>query len=356
MEYDPLVTMAALNMAIVSLHKITSTGDRVILDREYTGIINNLNMGEINADPELTSLYQEMMRVIRQGRLRDEVRAGIESEYSQQKQKSIKEIVSGSLGKTFSSNPVKWLGKLAATCVSEYFRSKVKAEFQHDGEQFRLRKEELTEYDALQRKLLDSSWKLLRQYKLPDSYRLTQNGLDNFYAAMQEDNPSKRLRMLKYLAGDFAMYSPYWFYRGRTAHEAGDFEEAGECFRKCSEVWRPVLRKDPYKAEALKYMVEELAQEGISAENAGEILRCLGEMRENVPLGDWANNIYMGMMYFTLGRNEKAIECVMCNIDFGFETETSGKLLAEFERVSVPEKFTRQINVPEVSSPEHAEP
>ena len=120
MEYDPLLTMAALNFAVVSLHKITSTGDRAVLDRS----------------------------------------------------------------ETFSKNPVKWLGRLAVSCVSEYFRSKVEAELQYERGQLRLRQEELNEYDALQRKLLDSLWKLLRQYKLPDSYRLTQKGLDNFYMAL----------------------------------------------------------------------------------------------------------------------------------------------------------------------------
>ena len=45
-KYDPMLTMSALNMAIVSLHRITSTGDRVVLDREYDNIINNLRMGE----------------------------------------------------------------------------------------------------------------------------------------------------------------------------------------------------------------------------------------------------------------------------------------------------------------------
>ena len=188
-DYDPLLTMAALNFAVVSLHKITSTGDRVILDREYTGIINNISMGEINADPELTGLYQGIVKVIQAGRLRNEDRAYIESEYSQQKQKSIKEIVSGSLGKTFSTSPVKWLGRLAAACVSEYFRSRARAEVRREGEQFRLRREELAEYGELQRKLLGASWNLLRQYGLPDSCLLTQNALGKFYAAMQEITP-----------------------------------------------------------------------------------------------------------------------------------------------------------------------
>ncbi len=324
-EYDSLVTMAALNMAIVSLHRITSTGDRVILYREYTGIINNLSMGENNADPELVSLYKEIMRVIRHGRLRDEDRAAIDSQYSQQKQKGIKEIVSGSLGKTFSTNPVKWLGRLAAACVSEYFRSKARAEIQHDDKQFQLRKEEIAEYDELQQKLVDA-WKLLRQYRLQDKYVLTQTALDRFYDAVQEEEPSKRMVKLKYLDRDFEVYSPYWFYRGKAAQEAGDIEEARKCFGKFAEVWRPVLRRDPYKVEALKFRIGELMQEG-SGKNREEILKCLADMKENTELEDWANNIYMGVIYFVLGMNEEAAERVRCNIVFGYETDSSTVLL-----------------------------
>ena len=333
MEYDPLVTMAALNMAVVSLHRITSTGDRVILDKEYTGIINNLRMGEINAGSELTGLYQGIVRVIQTGRLR------IESEYSQQKQKSIKEIVSGSLGKTFSTSPVKRLGRLAAACVSEYFRSRARAEVRREGERFRLRREELAEYGELQRKLLGASWNLLRQYGLPDSCLLTQGALGKFYAAMQEDNPSKRLRMLKYLDGEFWMYSPYWFYRAKAAQDSGVIEETRRSFGKFGEVWRPVLRKDPYRTEAVKFRIGELVSEGLSEGNAGEILRCLAEDRENTELEDWANNIYMGMMYFALGMKDRAIEAVMCNIDFAFEMDNSGKLLAKFKSETPPKKF-----------------
>lgn len=112
-EYDPLLTMSALNMAIVSLHRITSSGDRLILDREYDNIINNLQMGEINDDPELKELYQEIMRLIHKGRLRDDIRTAISKAASEKKHKSIKEIITGNVLKSFSTNPLKWLGKLA---------------------------------------------------------------------------------------------------------------------------------------------------------------------------------------------------------------------------------------------------
>ena len=333
-NYDPLLTMTALNMAIVSLHRITSTKDRLILDQEYKNIINNLRMGEINADPELTGLYQEIVRVINNGRLRSDVREKIESSYSEEKRKSIKEIVSGKVLSNFDTNPLKWLGNLAMSCASEYFTSKKKSaeQEQNSDDELKLKSEELGEYDELQRKLLDSSWKLLRQYELSDSYRLTQNALNKFNSAISENDPSKRLRMLKYIEGEFSMYSPYWFYRAKAAEEANDNPEAEKFFAKFNEVWRPVLRKDPYKVEALKFHIEFLMREGLKAENLSQILECLSEMRENTELEDWANNIYEGTLYFTLGQKEKAIECVMCNVDFEYETENSEKCLESFER------------------------
>ena len=329
-EYDPLLTMTALNMAIVSLHRITSTRDRLILDREYKSIINNIRMGEINADTELTSLYQEIVRVIHSGRLRDDLRALIESSNVEDKRRSIGEIVADNALPSFDMNPLTWLGQLASSSISEYFRSEkenARREIYNEEKERRLRTDELNEYDELQRKLLDSSWKLLRQYSLPDSYRLTQNSLDKFYAAIQENDSSIRQRMLRYIEGDFSMYSPYWFYRAKAAYDSGEIEEAQKFFAKFNEVWRPVLRKDPYKVEALKYKIDMLVREGLSDENANMIRECLSEMRENAELEDWPNNIYMGMMYFTLGDKDAAIDSVMCNIDFGFESEISRDIL-----------------------------
>ncbi|MBQ4402169.1 MAG: hypothetical protein II832_08395 [Synergistaceae bacterium] len=288
--------MSALNMAVVSLHRITSSGDRLVLDREYDSIINNLRMGEINADPELTSLYQEIVRVIHKGRLRDDIRATINKADSEKKHKSIKEIITVNVLKSFSTNPLKWLGKLAMSSASEYFSQQKEAgtlaQNNNDG-QLSLEHEELDEYDELQRKLLGSSWSLLRQYQLPDSYRLTQNALVKFSAAMNEQDPSKRQRMMKYLEGDFAMYAPYWFYRASAAKETGNNDEAEKFFARFGEVWRPVLRKDPYRAEAMKYRIEGLMRSGVTQDNAGEILECLAEMEtaelpkpKSPPMGD----------------------------------------------------------------------
>ena len=336
-EYDPLLTMSALNMAIVSLHRITSSGDRLMLDREYNSIINNLRMGEINADPALIELYQEIVRVIHKGRLRDDIRTAISKSASERKCKSIREIITGNFLKSFSFNKLRWLGKLAVSSASEYFTQQKEIQ-QNNDTVLRLKHDELDEYDELQRKLLGSSWSLLRNYHLPDNYRLTQKALDKFSSAINEPDPSKRNRMLKYLEGDFAMYAPYWFYRAKSSYEAGN-DEAGKYFERFGEVWRPVLKRDPYKAEAMKYKIEVLMSSESSQGNAEEVLKCLEEMRANTELEDWANNIFAGMVYFSLGRKDEAEECVMCNIDFEFELEMSGRVLALFEGKSLPEEL-----------------
>ncbi|MBR0279646.1 MAG: ankyrin repeat domain-containing protein [Synergistaceae bacterium] len=336
-EYDPLLTMSALNMAIVSLHRITSSGDRLMLDREYNSIINNLRMGEINADPALIELYQEIVRVIHKGRLRDDIRTAISKSASERKCKSIREIITGNFLKSFSFNKLRWLGKLAVSSASEYFTQQKEIQ-QNNDTVLRLKHDELDEYDELQRKLLGSSWSLLRNYHLPDNYRLTQKALDKFSSAINEPAPSKRNRMLKYLEGDFSMYAPYWFYRAKSSYEAGN-DEAGKYFERFGEVWRPVLKRDPYKTEAMKYKIEVLMSSESSQGNAEEVLKCLEEMRANTELEDWANNIFAGMVYFSLGRKDEAEECVMCNIDFEFELEMSGRVLALFEGKSLPEEL-----------------
>ncbi|MBQ7155125.1 MAG: hypothetical protein IJR85_06185 [Synergistaceae bacterium] len=67
---------------------------------------------------------------------------------------------------------------------------------------------------------------------------------------------AKSLSMLRYLEDEFRIYPPYWVYRVRSAQKAGNPQEAAKCFEEFSNVWRPVLRNDPFMLEAAKYNVQ----------------------------------------------------------------------------------------------------
>ena len=332
-NYDPQHTMLALNMAIVSIHKIVTTQDRIVLDQEYNTIINKLALGNIESDYELTGLFTEMMSFITGKTLRQEEAKRFQERYNKREQRQLIGALSGI--RAYGGDLFSWLGSLATSCVSSYFtyqNSKSELLEGLDDDLWRLRKEDIEDCNALQMRLLNASWNLLRQYKLPDEYRLTQDSLDGFFKAVNETDPEKRFRMLKArnVERNFQAYPPYWVYRAMTAQELKNDEEASKCFDKFNEIWRPVLRYDPYKLEAEKYRVQALAAKENHDNN--EIKKHLEIVRDYTPDDDWGNNLFAGVTYFLLGENEEGISCVEPNVDFGYETDVSNIFLSEMKK------------------------
>lgn len=111
--------MLALNMAIVSINRILTTQDRIVLEQEYQDIINNLSLGNIESDYELTALYTEMMSYISSKRLRDEEAKRFNEKYIRRERAQI--LGSISSVRAYGGNLFSWLGSLAGSCVSSYF-------------------------------------------------------------------------------------------------------------------------------------------------------------------------------------------------------------------------------------------
>lgn len=240
------------------------------------------------------------------------------------------------------------IGSFVVSCASSYFayqamKSDIAEELR--GELWQLTKEDITDCNNLQERLLNSSWNLLRQYKLPDNYRLVQRTLDDFYKAVNEKDPAKRFRMLRALERDFQVYPPYWYYRGKTAQELGENNEAHTCFERFNEVWRPVLRQDPYKVEALKFELSEIVKGGnLSDEEKRRAFGILEAITENTPRDDWANRLFAGVAYFVLGEKDKGIEIVEANVDFGYGADVSGAILTQLKTDELkPEKLSSEI-------------
>ena len=332
-KYDPQNTMLALNMAIVSVHRIVTTEDRIVLQHEYDNIINKLALGNIESDYEMTGLYSELMNFITGKGLRKDESERLREKFKRREQKQITEAFSKIKAKGNNLRSV--IGNLAVSCVSSYLKyQNAKAELLEgfDNDMWRLKKEEIEECNHLQVMLLNASWNLLRQYKLPDEYRLTQDSLNGFYKAVNESDPNKRLRMLRArnVERNFQMYPPYWFYRAKAAIELKDDDEAAKCYDKFAEVWRPVLRNDPYKLEEAKYRVQKLALN--ADKNREEMRKCLEVIQDCISAGDWSNNLFAGIAYFLLGDKDEGIACVEVNVDFGYEETVSKAILAEMKK------------------------
>ena len=446
--YDPQHTMLALNMAVVSVHKILTTQSRAVLEQEYENIINNIAQGNIASDPEMLSLFLKLQGVISSRKLRDKDKERLQSFYDTAEQRRIIYALSnirlaesaanasrhnieginretsarlrasdsnindirrdiGRIETEQAGVAASWLGNMAASCVSlfmgdvfavggmfwdtldayenyrilaeekeysqrqkrraeneqeimrvhrenlrqsaedelaqiEVLKSNLKEQMKHDGlllqeelknSQWRLERSELEECNELQQRLLASSWNLWNKYKFPDEYMLKQDMLGYFYGAVQEKDPAKRNRMLISLEDDFSVYPPYWFYRAKAAQALGNDDGAEKCFARFNEVWRPVLRRDPYMLEAAKYRIVRLAESGKSIDEIRpSVIEQLRIAERNTPPDDWADNLFIGTAYFLMGEKDKGIARVMANIDREHEKELSGRILALMEK------------------------
>ena len=323
-DYDPQHTMLALNMAVVSVHRILATQSRAVLDDEYQNIINNLSLGNIRSDPEITKLYEKLLDITSRRKLRSEEADRLRKIYSEQAKRSLSGALSdfgknsaamiredGSVSAFFGS-----FSSLVSVGAASYFKFQtggVTRQGTLDDNLYRLKAEDLADFNDIQKQLLSSSWNLMNRYSLPESYRLVQSSVDDFCRAIENTgDPARKLRMLHY--------------RAKAAQDSGNDEETALCYDKFDEVWRPVLRKDPYMLETAKYGISELVRNGVP-EDTQTILQLCGVMRENTMRDDWVNNLFAGAVYYALGEKDEGIRCVEINTDFGFEQELSGEVL-----------------------------
>ena len=348
-EYDSQNTMIALNMAIASVNKIIASHDRVVLEWEYRNIINRLALGSIESDPEMKGLYTELMNFITGRGLRDEDIKLLRESYDRREQEAWYSAMSQGVESSRSSFGLwNWLGSKTIGLFShflgrDFMTSWYGADYRYNAEKQRiprdidagtrnLTKADIEACNGLYTRLLSSSWTLLRRYGLSDDYRLTSESLEAFSLALNEDKPSNRLEMLRFIERLFSAYPPYWFWCAVTAYEAGHEYECRIYMDKFDEVWRPVLRYDPCKLEAAKYRIRELASEGtVSGEKSQEIRRLADTVREYTPPGDWSSNLFAGMVYFALGEKEQGARLVKANVLFNYEKDISGNVLAQLE-------------------------
>ena len=348
-DYDPQNTMLALNMAVVSVHRILTTKSRAVLDDEYQNIINNLSLGNIRSDPEITALYEKLLDITSRKKLRTDEAEYLRKAYSEQAKHSISGALNdlgkssaamiredGSIGAFFGS-----FSTLVSVSAASYFKYQTQGanlSGSLDENLYRLSTEDLADFNELQKQLLTSSWNLLNRYKLPDEYRLVQRSIDDFSRAVENtSDSSRRLRMLQAMEADFRVYPPYWYYRAKAAYDCKNFDEAGKCFDMFEEVYRPVLRKDPYMLETAKYRISEIVSDNLqnTVENRDTLLELCRIMRENTLRDDWVNNLFAGALYYALGEKNTGILCTELNIDFGYEQELSGEIL-RIMRANVP--------------------
>ncbi|MBP5212197.1 MAG: hypothetical protein J6Z30_05000, partial [Pyramidobacter sp.] len=87
--------MTALNMAAVSVRHITAARDRLVLDQEYSNIVNNLSLGDLGDASEVLGVYTRLLDAISALRLSDEERAVFSGIYEDRQKNALNTVLSG---------------------------------------------------------------------------------------------------------------------------------------------------------------------------------------------------------------------------------------------------------------------
>jgi TPR repeat protein len=138
--------------------------------------------------------------------------------------------------------------------------------------------------------------------------------------------------MMHALERNFAMYAPFWYFRAIAALDAGDKASAGEYLDEFDRVWRPALRRDPFKAGAAKIRAREMSESGAPSDAIAAHLTVLAD---NTQRENWVDNLFAGVMYYAIGDTAKARERISINVDFGVERDISGLALRNIDAGSL---------------------
>ncbi|MFH1216643.1 MAG: hypothetical protein V1706_09090 [Pseudomonadota bacterium] len=312
-----LQVLQSLNQIAISLTHIISYNDKVVLDQEYNTIINNLNLSRI-PDAEIISLLQELMDLLASSKIQDHDRSYLARSYERDVENELERNAASRIFDPagFITNPYTGILIAVVNAGSFYFNYRFKIEDykkEREKKAWEIDEKTLLGLNNFYKKLLKSSWELMRQYNLPDEWRLNENQLSDYTAILKESNIELRYRKLERIENSFQKFPPYWYYRGQAAQEMGNKQEALRCFNQFQQIHQGLFRKDPYAASTA--MRKSMLMEGQATPD--QLRSDLKIIVDNSDDADWGNILFAALQYARIGDVDNAAQLIMRNLDNG---------------------------------------
>ena len=255
-EYDPLYTIQALNLAIMSLNTIIDTQDRMVLDTEYRRVINNLKLGSIEDDDELIDAYREIMDFITRRTLSIEERERLQAKLEKAKSRAFFRAASGI--RAYGADPYSFALSLVTSVASaafNYYEQKEVLGEEFSDSMWEDKKEDMEDLNEMHKTFLSSAWRLLRKYTVSDDMRLNEDSINIYFMILKEKDDERALRMFESVKKHFDAYPPFYYYYANRALKADHRDLAKQCFEEFEKRWRDILRPDPLMASVAVAML-----------------------------------------------------------------------------------------------------
>jgi len=331
-KYDPIQTALALNYCQMSICRMIAYNDRVVLDQEYDNIINNINLTKIE-DREIVDLLGTLMDTLTQYKLEAGDRKWLEKAYEKEVEQAVYGAFSNSAGMLTSAAANlatgrydRAVGDLSRVGLQYFNYKKLLEQSKDQLEQAKWELEKnVIEWLNYQRKeMLSVSWELLKRYRIPDEWRLTEKQINKYIAILKDDQVKRRLRKLARVKPEFQAYPPFWYYYGKAAQDSSHRDLALECYAKYEKTWKGIFRSDPFYTSTCMNRIALLDPE----KDRDEALRNLKIITKQSK-DDGNINLFSALTYLSLKEYQKAKQFLRMNIDNEYQISLNERLMGE---------------------------
>jgi hypothetical protein len=311
-DEQQLKTALILNYSHQALFKIATYQDSVVLEEQYSEIINNLDITKIE-DLELVQLIQSLLSTLSKHRLNNDLKLLLDKQYEKQIDFALSDyMVQNVLSETQRSffNPVQAFTNLASAAPTSYMNYRHHMDQlarKHDIDEFLLSQDSILELDAIRKEFLSTYWTLMKRHSIPDKYRVTEAQFEYLNTQIEENDPVVRYRNLSKVIQQYEAYPTALFELAKTAQELGENETAYNYFAQLVESKMPIFRQDDLQAATHMHMV---MLTHTKKEKERHIEKMLSEMKLN---GRY--NLFAGIYFLNEGNNTRAKELFQTNID-----------------------------------------
>lgn len=304
--------------------KLGDMNDLLVLSQEYENLTDdNLNLASINDETTVQLIVQLM------DSLKDLMKSNLkvlraQTTFEKEKREAIWKALP-SPGIIVASNPVSLalaVGGATLTSVQNYQNAKAVAKGKFEDKLFEAGSEKLDVINEINKELFFSQWRLMRDYKIADSERITRSDVSLFlgFADLLDgfgvsDNDQKDHNLNKLVYDVFKSYEKemggiafYWITRAASANVIGNKEDVFESCGKYFDLYRnaPIVRRDMDAcAMALLYVSSMMELKGREVDKA-RIIKWLEFVENTVRIPEWQTKFAVAMLYRKIGEDEKA--------------------------------------------------
>ncbi|MDA0591128.1 MAG: hypothetical protein O2820_21960 [Planctomycetota bacterium] len=308
-------TAVALNYCRASFHRIRKYESTQVILEERDKILNNLNLNGIGNE-EVIKLYSAVLDEMSQVEIAD-----LEKEVYQEKyKKSLARQVGTSLFIMSAELATISMQNMVRTGVNSWLDYRDTA-WTRELDQFKLEKERIQAVVSKSSRFLDTFWKLAQENEIPDRWLIRGTELDQLMVATQEEDLTKRLRILTRMKPYMECYPPYWYYLARTQQGLGQLIEAADTFEELDKVADGHFRRDDMLAASLANLAmirshlgrpgaEDAAREALAKSSAV-----------------WEANLMCAQVLEKAGEIPDAEDAILRNLDVNLERSSSSVAL-----------------------------